>query len=522
MPLLRKAWAEESSKDTRASAIASWGKAFPQPFDLAKGEPLPEIHDVPDDQFYMTPEYMALMARTSLVMKKTAIREAELWELDERHKPRVVAAEWRVAMLFEHEFESTDIGAARTANNVVKRWRAARDGNLGEGETLPEGHEVVSAQCWRKLHPERVLEARLDDLYDLQVDFEEKLGDPAEAPRAAARLLVGVAIDGLEPAPEDMVPFADAWAQGNIEAFSEAQEEVGEELSMEFWDRFSQDGDPEDPAVVHRVAKMAIKSQRDPRTPSQFRSSGRAWMVRNKLKCMAAETEVKAEILDEDERKGHEAAKLELEMGEKESIMRLRARARTVRRQAGGDKDNDAQEELRAALRAEAREDWGVLRDFKKLHANKIVEVLRWRVQTHEFLRDEAKRTYEHEKNDRVYLVVTAKVRPSDKEQMLKDQKRDHFWKVDKWHADLVSRNALISLTKDDIERHLPKDGDDEKECPDDPDAEDESEDEEEEAPAPGVSAIESVGSDDLKAQAAARARRRSRDDPYRRRRRTL
>ena len=33
VPLLRKAWAEESDKETRRSAILSWERAFPQPFE---------------------------------------------------------------------------------------------------------------------------------------------------------------------------------------------------------------------------------------------------------------------------------------------------------------------------------------------------------------------------------------------------------------------------------------------------------------------------------------------------------
>ena len=60
-----------------------------------------------------------------------------------------------------------------------------------------------------------------------------------DAPRAAARLLVGVNIDGLEPADPKLLPFASAWAEMNVGLFSDAQEAVGEELVDEFWDRFS-------------------------------------------------------------------------------------------------------------------------------------------------------------------------------------------------------------------------------------------------------------------------------------------
>ena len=48
-----------------------------------------------DNQFYMSPEYMAIKARTSLVMKRTAKREAYLWELADRHKKRIIDAEYR-------------------------------------------------------------------------------------------------------------------------------------------------------------------------------------------------------------------------------------------------------------------------------------------------------------------------------------------------------------------------------------------------------------------------------------------
>ena len=198
----------------------------------------------------MSPEYMAIKARTSLVMKRTAKREAYLWELDERHKKRVIDAEYRLSEYFDYQWESTDRGAARWAGDIMKYYRKLKDKEISEGDQVPgiseevppvaaDPDNVVSAQCWRKWHPEKVIEAKLDDTYDLAMDFEERLGDPDEAPRAAARLLVGVNIDGLEPADPKLLPFASAWAEMNVGLFSDAQEEVGEELVDEFWDRFS-------------------------------------------------------------------------------------------------------------------------------------------------------------------------------------------------------------------------------------------------------------------------------------------
>ena len=52
-----------------------------------------------------------------------------------------------------------------------------------------------------------------------------KVSDPEEAPRAAARLLVGVNIDGK---PATRLLLASAWAEMNVGLFSDAQEAVGE------------------------------------------------------------------------------------------------------------------------------------------------------------------------------------------------------------------------------------------------------------------------------------------------------
>ena len=49
-----------------------------------------------------------IKARTSLVMKRTAKREAYLWELDDRHKKRIIDAEYRLSEYFDYQWESTD------------------------------------------------------------------------------------------------------------------------------------------------------------------------------------------------------------------------------------------------------------------------------------------------------------------------------------------------------------------------------------------------------------------------------
>ena len=55
-----------------------------------------------------------------------------------------------------------------------------------------------------------------------------------------------MSIDGLFEAPADQIPFAEAWASGNVEKLAEVMESVGDELAMEFWDQFAEDGDPDE------------------------------------------------------------------------------------------------------------------------------------------------------------------------------------------------------------------------------------------------------------------------------------
>ena len=57
------------------------------------------------------------------------------------------------------------------------------------------------------------------------------------------------------------------------------------------------DGDPEDPEVVKKVAKMAVKSQRDPRTPPHFKAAGLAWKSKNQLVCKKELQQVKDDIM---------------------------------------------------------------------------------------------------------------------------------------------------------------------------------------------------------------------------------
>ena len=89
-------------------------------------EDLEPMWKMEDNQFYMSPEYMAIKARTSLVMKRTAKREAYLWELDERHKKRIIDAEYRLSEYFDYQWESTDRGAARWAGDIMKYYRMTR------------------------------------------------------------------------------------------------------------------------------------------------------------------------------------------------------------------------------------------------------------------------------------------------------------------------------------------------------------------------------------------------------------
>ncbi|KAH8044238.1 hypothetical protein JL722_14795 [Aureococcus anophagefferens] len=371
--LVRDEWAKVSRHDSRESAVLSWSSALAPLGD--EGEAL-DMLDMEDEAFYVTPEYMAILARSSIIMKKTAIREAAIWERHEDNRPRPP--------------------------------REQGQGPGGRDARAP-GRRAAAAVVWRKLNPGRVLEARLDDLYDLQMDFEEN-NSAEEAPRAAARLLAGVSIDGLFEAPADQIPFAEAWASGNVEKLAEVMESVGDELAMEFWDQFAEDGDPDDEEVVKKVAVKAVRSQKDPRTPLRFKSAGKAWKGLNRAPYVEAEAEVMLELYAEDEAKTREVSRLETEMSEKESIMQLRARSRVVRQGAAGVKDKDAKKELQKAMDDEATQDSAALTDFKEQNRLKIMDLLTWRKAQHERLRDEARSNYEHEANDRAYLVVEARI----------------------------------------------------------------------------------------------------------------
>ncbi|KAH8063763.1 hypothetical protein JL722_2950 [Aureococcus anophagefferens] len=283
--LVRDEWAKVSRHDSRESAVLSWSSAFPAPLG-DEGEAL-DMLDMEDEAFYVTPEYMAILARSSIIMKKTAIREAAIWERHEDNRGRVVEAEARIAAQFEYDFETTDRGAARTASDVM--------------------------------------------------DFEEN--NSAEEPRAA-RLLAGVSIDGLFEAPADQIPFAEAWASGNVEKLAEVMESVGDELAMEFWDQFAEDGDPDDEEVV-KGRRQGRAVPEGPRTPLRFKSAGKAWKGLNRAPYVEAEAEVMLELYAEDEAKTREVSRLETEMSEKESIMQLRARSRVVRQGAAGVRPTD-------------------------------------------------------------------------------------------------------------------------------------------------------------------------------------
>ena len=56
---------------------------------------------------------------------------------------------------------------------------------------------------------------------------------------------------------------------------------------------------------------MAVKSQRDPRTPPHFKAAGLAWKSKNQLVCKKELQQVKDDILEEDETKAFAARKLE-------------------------------------------------------------------------------------------------------------------------------------------------------------------------------------------------------------------
>ena len=101
-----------------------------------------------------------------------------------------------------------------------------------------------------------------------------RLGDPEEAPRAAARLLVGVNIDGLEPADAQLFPLASAWAEMNVGLFSDAQEEVGEELVMSSGTGSVLDAVGRRRSQVMEIPRTPTSSGRWPRWPS--RASGPA------------------------------------------------------------------------------------------------------------------------------------------------------------------------------------------------------------------------------------------------------
>ena len=105
----------------------------------------------------------------------------------------------------------------------------------------------------------------------------------------------------------------------------------------------------------------------------------------------------------------------------------------------------------------EATQDSAALTDFKEQNRLKIMDLLTWRKAQHERLRDEARGNYEHEANDRAYLVVLKKVRPTDRKQMLADQAADHFLRVDCHHADYASEEAIVKIVEARIAFYTPK-----------------------------------------------------------------
>ena len=132
--------------------------------------------------------------------------------------------------------------------------------------------------------------------------------------------------------------------------------------------------------------------------------------------------------------------------------MKLRARARLVRRQAGGQKENDAVSALKDDLGRRPRTTRRLYGSSRRSMPDDIIELLKWRIATHELFRDEWKEMYDHESNDKVYLVVLKKVRPSDAEEMLKEQKAEHDHKVDCSLAALSAENALIAMMRRDMD----------------------------------------------------------------------
>ena len=71
---------------------------------------------------------------------------------------------------------------ASTARRRPQFAGKLKDKEISEGDQVPGINEevppvaadpdnVVAAQCWRKWHPEKVIEAKLDDTYDLAMDL---------------------------------------------------------------------------------------------------------------------------------------------------------------------------------------------------------------------------------------------------------------------------------------------------------------------------------------------------------------
>lgn len=423
--LVRHEWYQAAQQAAVEAACQAWEAAFP-PLAVP-------IAEMTNEHFFLSPEYNAISARTNWIMSADAVSEAAIWE--RRHRASIVFAESRLAAWFEAEYEPTDIGAARAATRI----RDDRDYGCDA---------VAAASVWCKLNPGRVMEARLDDEYGMVLDFETKYADRAAL--VAARVLAGVSPEGFEDEDNDGssdLKAATAWAEANVAKIVEVQGQVGDDLANKFVATFTDDeGDIDD--VTHRIALKAVRAELDPNTPSRFRAAGRTWKARNRRAFARAYNETRAQIELEDNEKAKEVATCARHLDENINV----ALSRMSARRAHIDKLDPSDqlfEHLCSENDADVKNSIAAFHD----HINNMSQLLDLRVNMHDMKRRRIKEDLDLCVSDKSYLVTTKRCRPSDVENILLEQKRRHFKKIDAFEAAHVVQVALLQHLSAHVDR---------------------------------------------------------------------
>mmetsp|Transcript_11648 Transcript_11648/g.17392 ORF Transcript_11648/g.17392 Transcript_11648/m.17392 type:complete len:365 (+) Transcript_11648:100-1194(+) len=320
---------------------------------------------------------------------------------------------------------------------------------------------VAAATVWCKFNPGRVHEALLDDEYDMAIDFEEKYEE--DTALKAARVLAGVSAEGMDDENSDGSEdrkIAAAWAANNVEAYAEIQEAAGDELAEKFAEHFNDErddssddeSDTEDNAAELRVAKYAVRAELDPTTPERFRAAGRAWKARHRQAYDIALKKTMARQDLEDTEKLKELCKLERHIHEKSRVTRQRIELRSKR--LAGTKSPA----ILLQLETENAADEDTLHEYLEQYEPAIVEILRWRYNTHHWRLERIQNDLDHLRADRSHLVCVRNVKPSVLQEILREQLIAYEIKVDSLEAARAATSALLASIDDWLHNYTHKD----------------------------------------------------------------